>query len=679
MVALAVTADIHLILQLGALGSRGDLAVLHGVAGSLQEAQGGLLGGGVLVLGAHALGVDGLAVDVHGVSHLVAVVSDLRSGPGGAGDGVVDDGSGLAVVGVDALVAIDGDDGAQGLAQILGGVGIGIIAHLHVVGVDAHIAVAQEVVQAGGDDGAVQAVVAAVDVGHLVGHVGGVAGLSNVQGTGLDTGDHVGLGGLHVVEVLDLGGAQIVAVIGLVVHHAVGVLDELVGAGAHGAAGLGLHTGQIALGEAEGIILIIVQGLIAVVVHGGNGQSQLIDHGSVDLSGGNPHGVVAGTLDTGNVGSGLTGSNTNGVSRIQVAPQGTAGHLGIGSSLIVAIILGYDIGPIVGQGRIGTAHHIIGVAHEIGEAGQFFLVNRIARLVHSGVAILILSLDIGISKLGRAEAPHGHAEYHLQALVGLQFVGGAAQSGFSISVGVVGQAVIHDGLGKALAGSSQALSPESGLGGLIPVGEVGVILTGGQQQLVQGIHTGAVLLQALDGQGVHGGVTIIGRIQVDVDAEDHIVDVGGLTVGEDDVVPHGHIVSNSTVFILSDDDIGGTIVGVVRAVVGAGLALDTVKDRVAHTVNGQQQHLGQADDLVIGVAQVEEGRELTLQALLNGNHQRGGVGLPTLGVVGVVGAVIGRVVVAAAAGQHANAHHQCQKQCKCFFASLHGLHSSSKF
>ena len=415
-------------------------------------------------------------------------------------------------------------------------------------------------------------------------------------------------------------------------------------------------------------------------MHGGNGQSQLIDHGSVDLSGGNPHGVVAGTLDTGNVGRGITGGDTHGVSGIQVAPQGAAGHLGIGSGLIVAIILGYDIGPIVGQGRIGTAGHVIGVAHEVDEvAGEFLLVDGIALLVYHGVAGVIGGLDVSIRRLHGAEAPHGHAEYHLQALVGLQFVGGAAQSGFSISVGVVGQAVIHDGLGKALAGSSQALSPESGLGGLIPVGEVGVILTGGQQQLVQGIHTGAVLLQALDGQGVHGGVTIIGRIQVDVDAEDHVVDVGGLTVGEDDVVPHGHIVSNSTVFILSDDDIGGTIVGVVRAVVGAGLALDTVKDRVAHTVNGQQGHLGQADDLVIGVAQVEEGRELTLQALLNGNHQRGGVGLPTLGVVGVVGAVIGRVVVAAAAGQHANAHHQCQKQCKCFFASFHGLHSSSKF
>src|SRR5699024_6552580 len=129
----------------------------------------GGLGGSVLIVSTHTVSIDGLAVDIHGVSHLITVVSNLRSSPGGVGDGVVDNRSGLTVVGIDTLVTVDGNDGAQGLAQVAGSLGSGIIAHLHVVGVDAHIAVAKEVIQASGDDGAIQAVIAAVDIGHLIG------------------------------------------------------------------------------------------------------------------------------------------------------------------------------------------------------------------------------------------------------------------------------------------------------------------------------------------------------------------------------------------------------------------------------------------------------------------------------------------------------------------------------
>src|SRR5699024_73994 len=88
VVALTAAADDQLIVHLGACGSSGDLAVLHGVASSLKEAQSGLLGSGVLLLVAHAIGVDGVVVDVGGEGHLIAGIGNLRSGPRGIGDGV---------------------------------------------------------------------------------------------------------------------------------------------------------------------------------------------------------------------------------------------------------------------------------------------------------------------------------------------------------------------------------------------------------------------------------------------------------------------------------------------------------------------------------------------------------------------------------------------------------------
>ncbi len=133
MVASAAGANVHLILQLCALGSSSQLAVLNGVAGLLEVAQSSLQCCIILILLAHAVGVDGVAVYVYGVSHGVAVVSNLRSSPGGVGDGVVDDGSGVAVVEADALVTVNGQNGSNGLAQILGLVGSGIVANLHVV------------------------------------------------------------------------------------------------------------------------------------------------------------------------------------------------------------------------------------------------------------------------------------------------------------------------------------------------------------------------------------------------------------------------------------------------------------------------------------------------------------------------------------------------------------------
>lgn len=67
-----------------------------------------------------------------------------------------------------------------------------------------------------------------------------------------------------------------------------------------------------ALGEAEGVVVVIVQSGIAVVVQGGDGHLQLIDHGGGQLGGGQRHAVVTGLDDTGHRSNGVTDVDTGG-------------------------------------------------------------------------------------------------------------------------------------------------------------------------------------------------------------------------------------------------------------------------------------------------------------------------------------------------------------------------------
>ena len=365
-------------------------------------------------------------------------------------------------------------------------------------------------------------------------------------------------------------------------------------------------------------------------MQGGDRQGQLVDHGGVDGVGDHPQGVIAGTHDTGDVGGGLASLHVDGgvivhVLGNQVRQGGTSG-------------LSLHGGPVP----------VVGVADGQGE------------VLHSGV----------LRQAG--ESP---------ACSGLGHGGSAAATLFNGSHHIVHdllseghQAVVHSG-------------PESGLLLLGHQGEVGVVLTQLAQQGGQGNVVLQILLQAPDGQGAHGGVAVIGGVQVHIDAEDHIVDGGGLAVGEDDVVPHSDVVVHGalglTLGALGDHDVGGAVVGVVGAVVLAGLALDAVEHGVAHTVDCQQAQLGQAHDLVIGVGQVEEGGELTLQALLGGHHQGGGLvgvlsrrlGVVRLRIVGCAAVVGGVVGITAAAGQQAQAHDQCEKQRQEFSASFHSVSS----
>ena len=81
-------------------------AVSDGVAGSLEVAESGLLGGGVLVVGAHTFGVDVVAVDVNGEGDLVASSVTRGAAQEVSEIGVVDDVGELTVVGVDSDIAV---------------------------------------------------------------------------------------------------------------------------------------------------------------------------------------------------------------------------------------------------------------------------------------------------------------------------------------------------------------------------------------------------------------------------------------------------------------------------------------------------------------------------------------------------------------------------------------------
>ena len=102
-----------------------------------QLAESGLQSGIVALLSGHVGGVDVVAVHVNGEGDLVAVVRGLGSGPGGVGDGVVDDARALAIVGLDGDVTINGEDGGEGLAQVLGSLAARLAADVHAGRADA--------------------------------------------------------------------------------------------------------------------------------------------------------------------------------------------------------------------------------------------------------------------------------------------------------------------------------------------------------------------------------------------------------------------------------------------------------------------------------------------------------------------------------------------------------------
>jgi len=554
MVAAAVSRNDDFVGHGSTGGSRSELlgGVVPGVAGGLEEADGGLQGRVVLLLVGHVARVEILAVDVLGERDRIALVGGLGSRPGGVGDRVLDDVGEIAVVGVDDGVAVDGQQGGDALAEILGLVGAGVVADLDEVGVDAEVAVAEVVDGVDRVDVAVELAVGvvALDRGDGVGVEGVVGG--QIIGAGGDTGQHIGSGGLLEEDGLDLRAAEEVVFVGFQGDSAVLIGDELVRAGALGDGADSLHRGQIALGEAELVRVEVVVRGIAVVIQRGDDHGQLIDGGGIDLRHVEGHAVIAGLLDAGDIVGAFAGLDAGGELGRVVAQIAVDGVKEVDGSLLggvgggkVAVVGGLDGLPAILRG---------------GVLGDVRIVPKIHGLAHGGGTVVLAGLKNTVDKVNA----------------------GLVDGSPVLVVLVLG---------------------EEGRGG--------VVAAVGDDEVRHGLHAGAVILHAFDRKGVHGSGSVIGRVAVDVHAEDDVVDGDRRAVFELGVIADGDVIIDGAVVVLDNVAVAEAVVGVIRAVVRTGLALDALEDNVAFAVGVQKrQTVHVVGNVHVVCGGFEEGGEL---------------------------------------------------------------------
>ena len=324
-------------------------------------------------------------------------------------------------------------------------------------------------------------------------------------------------------------------------------------------------------------------------------------------------------------------------------------------------------GVVAGADDAGDVVH--GVTH--GDPLAVLLIVAVDEVKQAGAGSLGVGSGDDVAFIGSLDGMPEVQSSGVGGQIGITPVGSALGNG---GAQAVGHAVVHDLLREGFAGGLD-VSPELSLSLLVPVGEVGVVLASLHQQggeLRQGV---VVLAHAFDGQGVDGGSTIIGGVGHDIDAEDHIVDVGGGAVGELDVIAHGEVVVDGAVGVLHHFDVAHAVVGIVGAVVGNGLALDAVADNVALTVGGEDGAAHQADEILVIGGGGEEGAELLAEGR-GGVHQSGvGLlfgGIGGVGGVGGIGGVRGRVFSLGTAGEQTKHHHHCQQKRQQF--GHHGIH-----
>ena len=365
-------------------------------------------------------------------------------------------------------------------------------------------------------------------------------------------------------------------------------------------------------------------------MHGSNRQGQLIDGGSVDGGHDNTQGVVAGLLDALDVGSRITGLDAGRVL----------------ASLVAQLSLD--------QRRDGVG----------GDFAVDAVVGQVEAVGGNDLVPQILSVGGGV-------APQSDSRSKVNS---------------AVSLAVSGQDVVSDGLSE-LQTSSVKSSPE---GVVLILGEVIVgnvaVTAGSQDQVLTGVHTGAVSVHTQDGLSVQGGGTVIGGVAQNVHGEDDVVNVQLVAVSELDAVADDEVIVDGTVGVLGDGQIRDAVVGVVGAVEGLGLALDALQDHGAGTVRAQQTDLGHSGNVLVIGSCGKEGGELAAEGRVTDNQGgvvlglnrslRGGSGGGGFGLGLVIGLFGGGVV--ATTGEHTDAQSQSQNQRKDLGASLHGILSSFK-
>jgi len=296
------------------------------------------------------------------------------------------------------------------------------------------------------------------------------------------------------------------------------------------------------------VVVVIIQAAVAIVIQGGDRQLQLVDHGVGQLGGGDGHAVIAGLDNAGNGVNVSAGGNTGGGVSINISRD---------------------------QVRQSRA------------CGLSFHGSKVPVIFFCDSQEEILSGSVS----GQAvKAPGGSSSGNVAL--------------FSVAVRYAG---VDDFLCKSNATFVNSI-PESLL---LLSGEqavISVVLACLSNQLGQGGHAAAVIIQTGNGHGVQGGGTVIGRVHVNIQVEDDVINGDGGAVSEDQVIAHVDGIGNGAVSILGHFAVSGAIVGVIGAVVLAGLTLDALQDHFALTVSAQQGNVGQVDNVLVSGRSGEEKR-----------------------------------------------------------------------
>ena len=145
MVTVSASADHNLILHLCAFRCCSNFSVLYGVACRFEESECGLLRCCILILIAHAGGVNRISLCILGESNLIAVIGRLRSCPGSVGNRVVDDTCSVSVISADGKVTIGCENRCESATKVLRSIASRLLIYGNIVGIDTDIAVAQSV------------------------------------------------------------------------------------------------------------------------------------------------------------------------------------------------------------------------------------------------------------------------------------------------------------------------------------------------------------------------------------------------------------------------------------------------------------------------------------------------------------------------------------------------------